>query len=163
MNGMDDIAEDLRVVSDGTRFSILAILLRHDICSGALARRLGISEAAVSQHMRVLREAGFVTPVRRGYFTHYEVDRDRIRMLAHALEAMSLSDRAPCDPVLEGCDRKGRGSCRSAVPGAGCPRMEGGEPPCPGCRRCRTESRSGIMRVAATYENGEVFQHFGRT
>ena len=115
---MGDPIETLRAISDDTRFRIVTILLNHDICAGAIARRLGISDAAVSQHMRVLREAGFVTPVRRGYFTHYEVDRDRIRMLAHALEAMSLSDRAPCDPVLEGCDRKGRGSCRSAVPGA---------------------------------------------
>ena len=48
----------LKALSDETRLSIVAILLNHDICAGAIARRLGISDAAVSQHMKVLREAG---------------------------------------------------------------------------------------------------------
>ena len=44
----------------------------------------------------------------------------------------------------------------------------------PGCKRCHlnnsyqvqrvlNEKESGIMRVAVTYDNGEIFQHFGRT
>lgn len=132
---MGQVEDDLRTISDGTRFSILAILLRHDICSGALARRLGISEAAVSQHMRVLREAGLVTPIRRGYFTHYEVDRGRITAIAAELERMAGSERSPCDPELEGCDRRGRGRCSGTTPGSGCPRDSAGEPSCPGCRR----------------------------
>lgn len=160
---MGDAADDLRTISDGTRFSILAILLRHDVCSGALARRLGISEAAVSQHMRVLRDAGLVTPVRRGYFTHYEVDRDRIRALAEVLLDMSEAERLPCDPLLEGCERRGRGRCRTGEPGVGCPVVASGGARCPGCRRCARDGGSEVMRVAATYEDGEVFQHFGRT
>ena len=63
---MGDPADTLKAMSDETRFRIVTILLNHDICAGAIARRLGISDAAVSQHMRVLREAGLVTSERRG-------------------------------------------------------------------------------------------------
>ena len=71
---MDDITGILRALSDETRFSIVTILLNHDICAGAVARRLGVSDAAVSQHMKVLRDAGLVESERRGYFTHYRVN-----------------------------------------------------------------------------------------
>ena len=40
---------------------------------------------------------------------------------------------------------------------------EGGQPGCPG-RRCRREQEESVMKIiAVTYENGQVFQHFGHT
>ena len=33
----------------------------------------------------------------------------------------------------------------------------------PACVSCVQERKDSVMRIAATYENGEVFQHFGHT
>ncbi len=158
---MGDPTETLKAISDETRFRIVTILLNHDICAGAIARRLGISDAAVSQHMRVLREAGLVTSERRGYFTHFSVDRDAIRELADFLQTMSGWERGPCDPDLEGCTAVRRGRCPADKCRSGCPRAGGGR--CPGCTVVMEKRRDETMKVAVTYENGEIFQHFGRT
>ena len=115
----------LKALSDETRLSIVAILLNHDICAGAIARRLGISDAAVSQHMKVLREAGLVTSERRGYFTHFSVDREALRELSAFLAEMTSWERRPCDPDLEGCIAIRRGRCPADKRRGGCYRSDG--------------------------------------
>jgi DNA-binding transcriptional ArsR family regulator len=37
-----------------------------------------VTQSAVSQHLRVLRQAGLVNGQRRGYHVHYSLDRDRL-------------------------------------------------------------------------------------
>ena len=158
---MSDPAETLRAISDKTRFRIVTKLLNHDVCAGAIARRLGISDAAVSQHMKVLREAGLVTSERRGYFTHFSVDRDAIRELADLLQTMSGWERRLCDPDLEGCTAIRRERCSVGKCLSGCSRVAGGR--CSGCTVITNKHGDKTMKVAVTYENGEIFQHFGRT
>ena len=78
-----------KVLSDETRFELLGLLLTHDLCVGALARRLKVSEAAVSQHLKQLREVGLVKGEKRGYWTHYMVERNRLSELAVALMGLT--------------------------------------------------------------------------
>ncbi len=158
---MDDITGILRALSDETRFSIVTILLNHDICAGAVARRLGVSDAAVSQHMKVLRDAGLVESERRGYFTHYRVNVGLLEETAASLSEMAGWVRSPCDPDLEGCTEVRRGRCPADKCSGGCPRSDGDR--CPGCTMGSCNSGDATMKVAVTYENGEIFQHFGRT
>jgi len=40
----------------------------------ALAARLGVTQGAVSQHLRIMRDAGLVIDQKRGYFVHYELN-----------------------------------------------------------------------------------------
>ncbi|OPY70005.1 MAG: HTH-type transcriptional repressor AseR [Syntrophorhabdaceae bacterium PtaU1.Bin034] len=87
--------QTFKVLSDATRFELLNLLLTHDLCVGALARRLGISEAAVSQHLKQLREAGLVKGEKRGYWTHYAVERDRLNRVAEALTGLTVLPRCP--------------------------------------------------------------------
>ena len=67
---MDDLLKVMKALSDETRLKIINLLLNFDFCVGALSRQLGISEAAVSQHLQILRKAGLVTGEKRGYYTH---------------------------------------------------------------------------------------------
>jgi DNA-binding transcriptional ArsR family regulator len=67
----DRLARVFQVLAVPTRVRIVQLLREHPLCVNALARRLGVTATAVSQHLRVLRDAGVVTPVRRGYFIHY--------------------------------------------------------------------------------------------
>ena len=90
---MDGIIQSLKALADGTRFRIIDLLMTHDLCVGALASRLSISKAAVSQHLQVLRKAGLVRGEKRGYWTHYSVDKTVLHHIAEAL--MERADRAP--------------------------------------------------------------------
>ena len=132
---MKDPYSCMKVLSDPTRFSIVNILLHHDLCAGAVARRLGITDAAVSQHIKALREVGLLTGEKYGYFIHYSVDTDCLMELSGFIASMADSVRVPCDPESEGCTAKKRCSCPSEKGQGGCPKRARGEAGCRGCRR----------------------------
>jgi len=84
-----------KALSDETRFKLLQLLLTNDLCVGALAYQLKISEAAVSQHLKQLRKAGLVKGEKRGYWTHYRVEKNRLNELKKILEDLTrLESRA---------------------------------------------------------------------
>ena len=78
---MDDprrIARIFKVLSVDTRVQILQLLKERVLCVGALAARLDVSSAAVSQHLRILRNADLVVPEKRGNFVHYRVNTETL-------------------------------------------------------------------------------------
>jgi DNA-binding transcriptional ArsR family regulator len=98
----------MKVLSDQTRFSIVHMLLSRDYCVGGLARMLDISEAAVSQHLRLLNEVGIVSGEKKGYFKHYQVERSVISNLAGALLNLVGTERT----VLGECHPRARETCK---------------------------------------------------
>ena len=86
---MDRLLKGLKALAHGTRLRLIRILLTHDLCGRALSRRLGISEAAVSQHIKILREAGMVAGEKRGYWIHYSVQREVLEQIIGELERMA--------------------------------------------------------------------------
>lgn len=102
---MDELLINLKALADETRFKIIDLLLTHDFCVGALAARLGISEAAVSQQLQVLRKAGLVKGEKRGYWTHYSVEQDVLKQVAASLKKVaerSSGCRHACQRELSG-------------------------------------------------------------
>lgn len=89
-----EFAKTFKALSDESRFKLVNLLLTHDLCVGALAHHLKISEAAVSQHLRQLREVGLIKGEKRGYWTHYVVDKPKLIGLAQALK--DLTALPPC-------------------------------------------------------------------
>ena len=73
------VARIFKVLSVDTRVRILQLLKGRTLCVGVLATRLGISSGAVSQHLRILRDAGLVIPEKRGYYVHYRTDRQTLQ------------------------------------------------------------------------------------
>lgn len=82
---MNDFVLVLKALADESRFRIINLLLTHDLCVGALAGRLNISKAAVSQHLQILRRAGLVRGEKRGYWTHYGVEKNAMLQIAEEL------------------------------------------------------------------------------
>lgn len=70
----DKIARVFKVLSVETRVRIVVLLKGRSLCVNALARTLKITPAAVSQHLRVLRDAGVVVADKQGYFVHYRAN-----------------------------------------------------------------------------------------
>jgi len=67
-------ARIFKVLSVSTRVRMIDLLKSRPLCVNALARALGITPAAVSQHLRILRDADIVIADRQGYFIHYRVN-----------------------------------------------------------------------------------------
>jgi len=63
-----------KVLSVDTRLRMIELLKRRSLCVNVLARNLGITPAAVSQHLRILRDADLVIADKRGYFVHYRIN-----------------------------------------------------------------------------------------
>ena len=86
---MEELLSALKALSDETRLRLMHLLLNQDLCVRALARRLDISEAAVSQQLKILRDAGLMTGEKRGYWTHHTVQREALENVIHELERMA--------------------------------------------------------------------------
>jgi DNA-binding transcriptional ArsR family regulator len=78
----------IQVISEPRRREILRLVWEEELSSGEIAARFDVTFGAVSQHLGVLREAGFVQVRRDGNRRYYRADRERLGPLARALEAM---------------------------------------------------------------------------
>jgi DNA-binding transcriptional ArsR family regulator len=83
-----DLLPPLKALAHESRLRMIELLLSQSLCVGALAGRLGISEAATSQHLRILRKAGLVRGEKRGYWTHYVVRTEELHRLADRLRGL---------------------------------------------------------------------------
>ncbi len=90
----------LKAIADDTRMSIVKLLLSHNYCVRALANELKLTEATISQHLKVLREAGLLVGEKRGYFMHYTVERAELRELAKEIDALAMIQQGTCEPEI---------------------------------------------------------------
>jgi DNA-binding transcriptional ArsR family regulator len=88
MSNPEKLARIFKVLSVKTRVRMIDLLKRRSLCVNALARGLEISPAAVSQHLRVLRNADIVTAEKRGYFVHYKVNEATLAKWKGAAESL---------------------------------------------------------------------------
>ena len=65
-----------RTLADPTRRAIFERLCLGEQTVGALAARSGVSQPAVSKHLRILKMAGLVHGRQEGRRTHYRAQRD---------------------------------------------------------------------------------------
>jgi ArsR family transcriptional regulator len=67
------------LLADPTRLRLLRLLAQQRepdaLCVNALAYRLGVTQPAVSQHLRVLKSAGLVKGKKLGYRVHYFINQ----------------------------------------------------------------------------------------
>ena len=78
MTKSEKLARIFKVLSVATRVQMIDLLKRRSLCVNALAWALDITSAAVSQHLRVLRDADIVTADKQGYFVHYKVNEETL-------------------------------------------------------------------------------------
>jgi ArsR family transcriptional regulator, arsenate/arsenite/antimonite-responsive transcriptional repressor len=74
MDDTEKLARIFKVLSVDTRVRMVEMLKRRKLCVNALAHALDITPAAVSQHLRILRDADIVTAEKKGYYVHYRIN-----------------------------------------------------------------------------------------
>ena len=75
---MKEAAELFKILSVDKRIEIIELLKKEPLSVNVLAKALGITQSAVSQHLRVLKGAGLVSDERRGYWIYYSLNRDTL-------------------------------------------------------------------------------------
>ena len=80
-------ASAMDALGDGTRRAILDRLRQGPRSVGEVADGLPVSRPAVSQHLRVLKEAGLVTERRNGTRRLYRIDRDGLEEVRDYLDS----------------------------------------------------------------------------
>ena len=83
-------AELLRVLADPRRAQIVTLLAAEQLCTCHLVELTGASQSNVSNHLRLLREAGVVQAEAAGRFTYYQLVPERLDELAAALSGLAV-------------------------------------------------------------------------
>jgi len=79
-------SEMFKVLSVETRVKIIDLLKsRGPLGANSISAVLGITPAAVSQHLKILRQAGLVRNERKGYWIPYSIDEGALEDCAHIL------------------------------------------------------------------------------
>ena len=84
-----DTAAMLRALAEPMRFAIFQSLLERKHCVRSLSRKLGVTEPAISQHLRVMREAGLIYGEKYGRHTHYMPLQSAMDALAEEFARMA--------------------------------------------------------------------------
>jgi DNA-binding transcriptional ArsR family regulator len=72
------VAELFRAFSDPSRVRIVSALVKGPVNVGVLAKAVGISDSAVSHHLRGLRQLRLVRTCRDGRQVYYYINDDHI-------------------------------------------------------------------------------------
>lgn len=78
--------EPLQVIAAPSRMRILELVWDREMSAGEIAAEFDVSWSAVSQHLRVLREAGFVAERRAGTRRIYRTDKAALGSLRSIVE-----------------------------------------------------------------------------
>lgn len=73
-----EAAELFKILSVDKRIEIIELLKKEPTSVNAMAGALGITQSAVSQHLRVLKAAGLVRDERQGYWIYYSLNREAL-------------------------------------------------------------------------------------
>ncbi len=72
----------IKIIGEPMRYRILRQLLLRKHCVRSLSKKMGISESAISQHLKIMKEAGLVCSQKYGYHTHYFPNQEAMDLLA---------------------------------------------------------------------------------
>ncbi len=101
---IDEQAMLFAALADPTRLRLLQILCRQEPpgcrCVNNLSELLGVTQPAVSQHLRILKSVGLVTGERRGFRIHYRIDPEGLKrfqgILTSALQVAESCEEGSC-------------------------------------------------------------------
>ena len=92
----------MKAAADGTRAKILKMLQHRELCVCEMQVLLGISQPAVSRHLRVLAEADLVRSQRDGMWNNFRLARPEESNRYGTLILTHLGEWLEDDPDIEG-------------------------------------------------------------
>jgi len=78
-NIVKEMSEVFKALGDPTRLRIIRMLasnMENNLCVVDLAKKLGVTQPAASQHIKVLKNVGILEPNRDGFHVYYNINID---------------------------------------------------------------------------------------
>lgn len=72
---MKKLVSFFKAIGEDTRIKIIIFLLKEEMCICELIDELGLSQSAVSHHMKILKQADLVNDRRDGKWTFYSINK----------------------------------------------------------------------------------------
>ncbi|MFF3085108.1 ArsR/SmtB family transcription factor [Streptomyces nojiriensis] len=99
---MTSVDTDLiRVLADPLRLRIVTLLARETLCTTHLVEETGAKQTNLSNHMKVLREAGVVDTEPCGRYIYYRLRPEVIEALAGQFADLAQTARAAAEANLK--------------------------------------------------------------
>ena len=73
---IEETALILKLLGDKTRLTMVGLLMVNDCCVCEFVELFNMSQPAISQHLRKLKDAGLVNEQRRGQWIFYSLNRE---------------------------------------------------------------------------------------
>lgn len=101
-NEAGTLSDDLSVIAEPHRLLMLRHLRRGPRSAGYLARAVDMPQPLAAYHLSILLGAGLVTKTRKGNFSCYAADRDRVKDLYRRMGRLvgasgAVSEGPPAD------------------------------------------------------------------
>ncbi len=101
---INEQTELFAALANPTRLKLLQVLCRQDPpgcrCVNNLSELLGITQPAVSQHLKVLKSVGLIIGDKRGFRMHYMIDPEGLKrcrgILAQTLDFSEAREKGSC-------------------------------------------------------------------
>ncbi|MFD4612813.1 MULTISPECIES: ArsR/SmtB family transcription factor [unclassified Streptomyces] len=87
----------IRVLADPLRLQIVTLLARETLCTTHLVEETGARQTNLSNHLKVLREAGVVETEPCGRFIYYRLKPEVLESLAGQFTGLAATARANAD------------------------------------------------------------------
>jgi len=93
-------SELFKILSVDTRIKIIEMLkAKGPLCVNAIAKSLGVTQSAISQHLKILKSMRLVFTKRKGYWIHYSLNED---VLEECRQKMNKICTCGCQSII--CD-----------------------------------------------------------
>ncbi|MER5297553.1 metalloregulator ArsR/SmtB family transcription factor [Streptomyces pharetrae] len=83
----------IRVLGDPLRLQVVTLLARETLCTTHLVEETGARQTNLSNHLKVLREAGIVETEPCGRFTYYKLKPEVLAGLSEQFAELAASAR----------------------------------------------------------------------
>ena len=84
----------LKALGEPMRLKLYRALLERKHCVRSLSKKFEISESAISQHLKLMKDAGLVYGEKYGYHTHYLPRQEAIDFLTEQFAVMQKASSA---------------------------------------------------------------------
>ena len=85
-SSLEGLADRVKVFSDPTRLTMIKLLMNGELSNKALSLLLGITPASISQHLKLLKNAGLVSAVKQKNNIFYRINQEQIDCVLDELE-----------------------------------------------------------------------------
>jgi ArsR family transcriptional regulator len=82
--------QQVRALADPLRMRIVDLLASEQLCTCHLVEALGATQTNVSNHLRVLRNAGLIQSEPAGRYTYHRLDPERLADLAGTFTQLAM-------------------------------------------------------------------------